>query len=150
MAKVDSKVNYTAQDYMSLPLSETERYELIDRDLISLPRNKVLYQHVVGNLLCSRGRSPARVGERGELLSGPLDIVLSNENVLQPFLLYISWERQGIITDANIQGAPDLVIKVLSPITAERPWAQEEYLCALRCDEVLDRRPRHQGDRMYT
>ena len=40
--------------------------------------------------------------------------------MVQPDLLYVSNERTHIITPENIQGAPDLVVEVLSPSTATR------------------------------
>ena len=50
----------------------------------------------------------------------PFDVVLSRNNVLQPDLLFVSREQQSIITDANIQGAPALVVEVISPSTASK------------------------------
>ena len=47
-------------------------------------------------------------------------MVLSEEYVLQPDILFISKERSHIIAEPNIQGAPDLVVEILSPATAER------------------------------
>ena len=41
-------------------------------------------------------------------------------DVVQPGLLYVSNERTHIITPENIQGAPDLVVEILSPSTATR------------------------------
>ena len=117
---VDSKVKYTAQDYLNLLWSENVRYELIDGELISHSGNTILHQPVVENLLLSLSRSISQVNELGTLFPGPHDTVLSNENMLLPFLLFISGERQSIITEANIQGALNLVIEVLAVNTAER------------------------------
>ena len=50
----------------------------------------------------------------------PFDIVFSNHDVVQPDVLFVSNDRLDIITPDNIQGAPDLVIEVLSPSTAHR------------------------------
>lgn len=58
--------------------------------------------------------------ELGEILWSPLDIVLSDEDVVQPDILFISNERSDIVTERNISGAPDLVVEVLSPITGTR------------------------------
>ena len=56
----------------------------------------------------------------GEVLAAPLDVVLSEHDVLQPDLIFISTGRSSIATEANIQGAPDLVMEILSPSTAGR------------------------------
>ena len=58
--------------------------------------------------------------ELGELFYSPLDVVLSDLDVVQPDLLFISRDRLGILTEKNIRGAPDLVIEILSPSTKER------------------------------
>ena len=60
------------------------------------------------------------VHDLGKILIAPLDVVLSDEDVLQPDILFVSRGRLGIITDRNVQGAPDLVVEVLSPGTADR------------------------------
>jgi Uma2 family endonuclease len=49
----------------------------------------------------------------------PYDIVFSKWTALEPDLLFIRRERHSIITDANVQGAPDLVIEILSPSNKE-------------------------------
>ena len=58
--------------------------------------------------------------ELGRTWVAPLDVVLSNYDVAQPDILFVSNERRGIITEANVSGAPDLVVEILSPSTAER------------------------------
>jgi Uma2 family endonuclease len=50
--------------------------------------------------------------------------------VLQPDILFISRERLDIIGDKNIQGAPDLVIEIFSPFTAERDKGLKQKLYA--------------------
>ena len=56
----------------------------------------------------------------GSVYSAPTDVVLSDTDVVQPDLLFVSTEREHIITRANIQGAPDLAVEIRSPSTAER------------------------------
>lgn len=56
----------------------------------------------------------------GMLLQSSLDVVLDQSTVLQPDLCFISRDREHIVTEPNIQGAPDLVIEILSPGTLER------------------------------
>ena len=57
-------------------------------------------------------------------------MVLSDNNVVQPDILFISREREHIITHANVQGAPDLVVEIRSPSTAERDLTVKRRLYA--------------------
>src|SRR5581483_12349555 len=52
--------------------------------------------------------------------NAPADVVLSETDVVVPDIIYVSRSNSSIITDKNIQGAPDLIIEILSPSTASR------------------------------
>lgn len=56
----------------------------------------------------------------GEMWGLAVDVVFTKHDVVEPDIIYVSNERREILTDANIQGAPDLVVEVLSPST--RKW----------------------------
>jgi Uma2 family endonuclease len=59
--------------------------------------------------------------ELGTFRFSPLDVILRDDTVLQPDLLFVSRERNAIIDpDGGIHGAPELVIEILSPSTAKR------------------------------
>ncbi|MBI5554425.1 MAG: Uma2 family endonuclease, partial [Elusimicrobia bacterium] len=60
----------------------------------------------------------------------PCDVYLDEENVVQPDLLFISKERQEIIGEKNIQGAPDLVVEIVSEGNAYRDTIQKKRLYA--------------------
>ncbi len=47
-------------------------------------------------------------------------MVLDDENGVQPDLVYVSRERAGIIVERGVEGAPDLVVEILSPSTQAR------------------------------
>ena len=74
----------------------------------------------------------AFVRERGlgKVYYSDTDVVLSDTDVVKPDLLFISREREHIITYANIQGAPDLVVEILSPSTSRRDWNEKRELYA--------------------
>ena len=57
-------------------------------------------------------------GIKGEVFASPLDVYFEDKETFQPDVIYISEERLNIIKEKNIQGAPDIVIEVLSPSTA--------------------------------
>jgi Uma2 family endonuclease len=60
----------------------------------------------------------------------PCDVVLSEINVLQPDLIFVSQERSAILTEANIQGSPDLVVEILSPSSKQRDLGIKRNLFA--------------------
>jgi len=56
----------------------------------------------------------------------PTDVVLSESDVVQPDV-FVVCDRDKI-TEANIQGAPDLVIEVLSPSTSAKDYREKKRL----------------------
>ena len=66
----------------------------------------------------------------GHFFFAPTDVVLSETDVVQPDLLFVSNERAHVRTPANIRGAPDLVVEILSPSTASRDWRDKLDLYA--------------------
>ena len=116
---VNPNVRLTYQDYVNLPESDDKRYELIDGELYLVPSPTPAHQTSLQNLF-KKLDDFVQSGRLGRVFVAPLDVVLSNEDVLQPDILYISSRRENIITEINIQGAPDLVVEILSPGTADR------------------------------
>src|SRR3954453_7067578 len=51
----------------------------------------------------------------GEVLMGPFAVRLGSTTEVLPDLLFISHERRLILTDTRVEGAPDLLIEVISP-----------------------------------
>ena len=56
----------------------------------------------------------------GEVFGVPLDVVLSDRDVVEPDLQLITADHIAILTTKNVQGAPALVVEVLSPSTRRR------------------------------
>jgi Uma2 family endonuclease len=63
------------------------------------------------------------------VLGAPMDTVLADHSVVQPDLLYISAERRHIVRE-RVEGAPDLVVEVLSSQTARRDRVEKLKLYA--------------------
>ena len=109
-----ARVRFTYNDYLLLP--EDKRYEILDGEiyLIAVPNTK--HQRVSSRLEVALIQ---HVEEKhiGEILHAPYDVVLSEENVVQPDILFVRKERAGIIGEANLKGAPDIVVEILSPGT---------------------------------
>ncbi|MDE2999121.1 MAG: Uma2 family endonuclease [Gemmatimonadota bacterium] len=117
MAIFNPTVKFTYKDYVNAP--EDKRYELIDGDLLITPAPGELHQRV-SILLGSKLFQFAFENSLGRVYVAPFDVVLSEMDVVQPDVLYVSNERSRIITPENVQGAPDMVVEILSPSTATR------------------------------
>jgi Uma2 family endonuclease len=110
-------VRFTYNDYLLLP--EDKRHEILDGELYVVAAPNIKHQRV------SRRLEVALIEHiesknLGELLHAPCDVILSEENVVQPDIFYISKKRSGIISELNLQGAPDLVIEILSAGTRRK------------------------------
>ena len=117
MVTAGVKPKFTYEDYYYAP--EDKRYELHDGDLVVVPAPKEQHQDMVGTLYYFL-RAFVLGRMLGRVYIAPFDIVFTNHDVVQPDVIFVSNEKLNIITPDNIQGAPDLVIEVLSPSTAHR------------------------------
>lgn len=118
MALRDLPRKLTYEDYALIP-DDGQRHEILDGEHYVTP--SPFYQHqLVSSRLHFRLCSVVEEGKMGVVLSAPMDVLLSPHDITQPDLLYISNERTGIITKKNIQGAPDLLIEILSDSTRRR------------------------------
>jgi Uma2 family endonuclease len=106
-----ARVRFNYNDYLLLP--EDKRYEILDGDLYVVPAPNTRHQRISKRLEMALIQHAESRG-LGEILDAPYDVVLSDENVVQPDILFVRKERAGIIGELNLQGAPDLVIEILS------------------------------------
>jgi len=109
---VIQKVSY--EEFQTLPRDGSKRFELIEGEVFMTPSPNTRHQRAVAKLL-RRLSDFTDEHDLGEVFIAPYDIVFSKWTALEPDLLFIRKERSSIITDANVQGAPDLVIEILSP-----------------------------------
>ena len=121
------RLNLTYEDYRTTP--EDKRYELLDGELIMAPAPDEPHRRAqaeLGTMLFTF----VKQNNLGRVYFAPTDGVLSDVDVVQPDLLFISNERRHIITHTSIQGAPDLVVEILSPSTASRDKGYKRSLYA--------------------
>ena len=125
MAQPKPWIKFTVKEYMTTP--EDKRYQLLDGEMILAPSPTQRHQAIVGQLFVVL-RQFVNDNRLGRVWFAPLDVILSNYDVAQPDILFVSNERATIITEANIQGAPDLVVEILSPATAEYDRGYKQLL----------------------
>ncbi len=105
---------FTYDDYRRLP--EGAPYQLIGGELVMTPSPTPYHQLICSKLqLHLAGFVFAR--HLGIVLTAPVDVYLEETETYQPDLLYISNKRLSIVEETRINGAPDLVVEILSPGT---------------------------------
>lgn len=119
MAKQDVRSSQlTYEDYLLFP-DDGKRHEIIDGDHYVTPAPKTKHQRISVNLATAMTSFAKRHG-MGLVLTAPCDVILSDDNVVQPDLLFVSTARASIVTEDNIRGAPDLVVEIISETTRKK------------------------------
>lgn len=123
----DLNKTYTYTDYLSWP--DEERWEIIEGraypwngDALNMaeapiPRHqRVLFQlaRLLGNYL---------EGKPCEVYPAPLDVILTETTVVQPDISVICDSSK--INSKGCEGAPDLIVEILSPTTAKKDLSQK-------------------------
>lgn len=112
---IASKAKWTYSDWHLLP--PELRCELINNTLYMSPTPTYHHQNLSGKL--ERVLSDFVIpNSLGNIIHAPMDVVLSEDTVLQPDIMFISNEQMGQIK-LHFHGAPALVIEILSPGTAK-------------------------------
>jgi Uma2 family endonuclease len=115
MLTIEKKKKYTVEDYMLL--EEGAPFQLINCDLVMSPAPIPLHQQIQFALSEIIVLYYIKTGRKGQWLYAPTDVKFDEGNVLQPDVLYIAEERKAELIKERIEGAPDLVIEILSPST---------------------------------
>lgn len=117
MSSQKAKVRFNYGDYCLLP--EDKQYDLLDGELYMAPAPSSRHQRLLLKLVRLLADFVEAHG-LGEVYIAPLDVILSEEDVLQPDLLFVAQERRGIVSERGCEGPPDLVVEILSPATERR------------------------------
>ena len=118
VATAQPAVKLTYEDYCAAPADE--RYELLDGQLIMVPAPNIKHQDVQFRLALELGKWIIEHG-LGRAFNPPCDVVLSDHDTVQPDFMFVSREREHLMRDGQkVQGAPDLVVEVLSPSSAKQ------------------------------
>jgi Uma2 family endonuclease len=110
-----SRPRLTYADLLAFP-DDGKRHELIDGEHFVHGSPTTRHQLVLGNVYDAvRGFVLPR--SLGVVLFAPVDVLLSEHDLVVPDLVYVSRERLPILEERLIRGAPDLAVEVLSPST---------------------------------
>jgi Uma2 family endonuclease len=112
-------VKLTYDDFVHFP-EDGRRHELIDGEHYVTPSPNTRHQGISGNLylLIANWLEEHPIGR---VFFAPLDVVLSQFDVVEPDLLYLSNERAAqVITPIHVRGVPELVVEIASRGTRRR------------------------------
>jgi Uma2 family endonuclease len=116
-ARSDSRLTY--QDFLRFP-DDGLRHEIIDGVHYVTPSPTIRHQLLIGRLHYEiESAMRARPGT-GQVFLSPLDVIFSEWDVVEPDLLFVAADQSQILTSANVQGSPALIIEILSPSTRKR------------------------------
>jgi len=114
-----SAVRLTYDDFL-LFLEDGKRHELIDGVHYVTASPNLGHQELLGRLHLAIGNFLVGRRHLGRVFLSPSDVVLSYHDVVVPDLLFVAGDQQDILTEANVQGPPALVVEILSPSTRRR------------------------------
>lgn len=110
------ETNLTYDDYASM--DDQNRYELVNGQLeLMSPAPTTIHQMI---LIALNEQFLINCKSDYFILFAPIDVILSKNEVRQPDITLINRERVDILTMRGIEGAPDLVVEILSPSSLKR------------------------------
>ena len=118
----------TYDDLLDTP-DDGNRYEIIGGELVVSPAPTPKHQLVLYRI----SRVVGDIVERdtlGQVFFAPLDVRFHPHDIVEPDLLFIRRERLHLIQSKLVEGAPDLVVEVLSPSSRTRDRVRKMALYA--------------------
>ncbi len=108
----------TYEGYAALP-DDGRRHEVIGGRLVEVPSPSPQPQEFVGRLYVLL-LGVLAAGRLGRVYLAPLDVRLGPHDIVQPDLLVVLANRVQIVGPAFVDGAPDLLVEIVSPSTRAR------------------------------
>ena len=121
-ATIGGKLTY--DDYRELP--DDMHCEILDGELVMAAAARKAHKEAEITLGFEMYFFVMRRG-LGRVYLAP-DVILSDQDIVQPDIVFLSRDRLEIFNDLNIVGAPDLVVEILSPSTRARDLRQKRDL----------------------
>ncbi len=119
---------WTVADLDVLPQDQPgDRHEIIDGVVFVTP-SPVPFHQSVSIEFSSELREVVRRGRLGRIYTAPIDVQFSERDRAVPDIAFVSRERLGIVGPVRIDGAPDLIVEILSPSTRRRDTTTKRAL----------------------
>jgi Uma2 family endonuclease len=116
-AHPDRRLTY--DDFLRFP-DDGLRHEIIDGVHYVTPSPSLRHQDLVGRLHLALGNHLAAHPGFGRVFLSPLDVIFTLHDIVEPDLLFVASDQLEIMTEKNIQGAPAIVVEIVSKSTRSR------------------------------
>jgi len=110
------KVKLGYAEYVLYP-DDGYRHEIIEGDHYMNPAPST-YHQTVSKRLQYQLYTKIELAGRGQVFNAPVDVQLSEHDIVQPDLVVVLNNASARVTPVKIKGPPDLLIEILSPSTA--------------------------------
>jgi len=105
----------TYRDYVALP-EDGRRYEIHDGEPSVTPAPGTAHQRISRELFVTL-HYHVTARRLGEVFSAPMDVILSDTSIVQPDIVFVAVDRRDIVSARGIEGAPTMVVEIVSPHT---------------------------------
>ena len=109
------KKKATYADYLQTP--EGGKFQLIAGEILEMTSPSLYHQRIITKLSTFINNFLSK-HPIAEIFVAPLDVYFSDTEVYQPDIILLLTESFSKMKENKIEGAPDLVVEVLSPSTA--------------------------------
>jgi Uma2 family endonuclease len=93
-------------------------YELLDGELVKKSAPTPFHQRISRAIAFAMHTFVVQ-NKLGEVLYAPVDVFLDDNNAVQPDVLFLANDRRELVTADGVQGAPNLVVEIVSPSSVQ-------------------------------
>lgn len=116
----------TYNDYLRLTPADSPNYELQNGKIVYTP-SPIFKHQETQNLLSTYLTMHVLQNKLGKVVTAPMDTKFNENNVFQPDILFVQQDRLAIINKI-VDGAPDLVVEILSPANDAKEMSYKKYI----------------------
>jgi Uma2 family endonuclease len=117
-AHPDRRLTY--DDFLLFPDCDGLRHEIIDGVHYVTAAPNLRHQDLIGRLYLAMGNFLAAHRWLGRVFLSPVAVIFTLHDIVEPDLVFVAGDQLAIMTEKNIQGAPAIVVEVISKSTRSR------------------------------
>ncbi|MGB7344759.1 MAG: Uma2 family endonuclease [Pirellulaceae bacterium] len=112
-ANPSTSTKWDYESYAAIP-DDGKRHEIVDGEHFVNPAPN-LYHQTVSRRIQFQLYTQIELAELGQVFDAPVDVQLSEHDIVQPDLVIVSKDKRNIMTPTKIKGVPNLIVEILSP-----------------------------------